>query len=75
MAKMPITKRTFPMDLVHKTKMDERPTIALEFIAYYLDRIDDHLERLAVTLEATGGGFPMLKAELEGIRKVLDQKK
>ena len=34
-----------------KGQADERQAVALEFIAHYLDRIDEHLERIANAVE------------------------
>ena len=47
-------------------KPEFREAKALEYAAYYLDRIDHSLERIATALEA-GGGNERLRLSLESI--------
>ena len=51
---------------------EARVAIALEFIAYYLDRIEGHLGKLVEVVDANGGGFPILQEELARIRKAIE---
>lgn len=48
--------------------VEHRVAYALESIAHYLDRIEGHLEQLVKTVDANGGGFPLVQAELAQIR-------
>lgn len=54
------------------TQMDLRPGVALEFIAYYLDRIDQHLEVIAQAAQS-GGGSERLRLELRSIAQTLQR--
>ena len=67
---MSTTKKAF----VGKPKgnSDERQAIALEFIAHYLDRIDDHLEKLAAVAES-GGATEKLRLQLMNIERAMDR--
>ena len=43
----------------------------MEFIAYYLDRIDGHLERIANSVES-GGVNEKLRLQLMNLEKTID---
>lgn len=49
-----------------------RVASALEHIAHYLSRIDDHLEQLVKVVDGNGAGFPMIREEIQKLREVVD---
>ena len=53
------TKRKFEGKQT-SVSIEERRTLALEFIAHYLDRIDDHLAQLASSIENGGANAKIL---------------
>ncbi|HEV8027843.1 MAG TPA: hypothetical protein VGP50_10460 [Stellaceae bacterium] len=58
-----------------ETATSEAQTLrVLEFIAHYLDRIDDHLERLAAQVESGQAGGARIVQGLEQITKALRSK-
>lgn len=63
-------KRDFPFGIaaLAQKSADERQAEALEYIALYLDRIDDHLGAIAKTADANGSGFLMLR---EGLKEIV----
>ena len=64
-------RQTF--DFNPNIQMDLRGPRALEFIAHYLDRIDQTLERIAGSLESGAGNEP-LRVELRGLVHSLNQR-
>ena len=63
---MTAAKKPFPQDQIANTQLEFRTPIALEFIAHYLDRIDDHLERLAALAQGSGEAVGRLSADFRG---------
>jgi hypothetical protein len=63
----------FPDQSPLQTAPEIRSAKALEFIAYYLDRIDAHLERLADAVESQKA-TAMLRTDLKGIAQILARK-
>ena len=53
---------------------EERAATALEFIAHYLDRIDEHLERLAGTVHADTANTTKIALELTTIAQILNNR-
>ncbi len=53
--------------------MDARGPRALEYIAHYLDRIDQSLERIAEAMESGKGNEP-LRAELRGLTATMSHR-
>ena len=71
-------KRSFPTPqhgIAGEGNPDFRSAAALEFIAYYLDRIDGHLEQLASLSQGTGEAVGRISADLRGIAHLIANKK
>ena len=66
---MPETERR-EWKFVEQTQPDMKAGIAAEYIAYYLDRIDVSLERIANTLEGMSTTATWSKVALEDLVKV-----
>jgi hypothetical protein len=70
----PIPKKHFSFP-AFKTSVPEhhteRSAEALEFIAYYLDQIEGHLERIANSVE-NGGVNEKLRLQLMNLEKTID---
>lgn len=60
-------KKRYAFQDVVPIAVDVRAANALEFIAYYLDRIDDHLEALAGQAQAGNSSREGIRMELTGI--------
>jgi hypothetical protein len=66
-------KRNFPLsaDVPAEGNPESRSATALEFIAYYLDRIEGHLERLANVAETQTSQTGMTRNGMAAIRAAI----
>ncbi len=68
---MPEPKRAYVFQDTQPMAVEARAANALEFIAYYLDRIDGHLERLAANVESGQANGARIGLELASITHLL----